>query len=197
MDSGWQVLWTAPQGLCTIGLNLPSLRMEKDMDVILLMATTLDGKIARNDSQFVDWSGSADKAYFVKVTREAGVMIMGSKTYDTIGKPLPGRLNIVMTRDKGRVSDADNLVFTDQSPEEILKELEEGGFKSVVLIGGGVVNSLFADRGLITHMHITIVPRVFGTGLPLFNNELDMELGLLEDRELDLGHRLMIYKVMS
>lgn len=166
------------------------------MDVIMLMAMTVDGKIARNDSQFVDWSGSADKAYFVKVTREAGVVIMGSKTYDTIGKPLPGRLNVVMTRDKSRTSDVDNLVFTDQSPEEILKELEEGGFKTAVLIGGGVVNSLYADRGLITHLHITVVPRIFGTGLNLFNNELDMELGLLEDRELELGHRLMIYKVM-
>ncbi len=167
------------------------------MDVILLMATTVDGKIARNDSQFVDWSGSADKAYFVKVTRQAGVVVMGSKTYDTIGKPLPGRLNVVMTRDKGRKSDDDNLVFTDQGPEEILKELEEGGFSTVVLIGGAIVNSLFADRGLITHLHLTIVPRVFGKGLPLFHNELDMELGLLEDRELELGHRLLIYKVMS
>ena len=166
------------------------------MDVILLMAMTLDGKIARNDSQLVDWSGKADKAYFVKVTREAGVVIMGSKTYDTIGKPLPGRLNIVMTRDKSRVSDVDNLVFTDQAPEEILKEVEEGGFNTAVLIGGAIVNSLFADRGLITHLHITVVPRVFGAGLPLFINELDMELGLLEDRELELGHRLMIYKVM-
>ena len=166
------------------------------MDVILLMAMTVDGKIARNDSQLVDWSGKADKAYFVKVTRAARVVIMGSKTYDTIGKPLPGRLNIVMTRDKSRVSNDANLVFTDQEPEEILKEVEEGGFEAVALIGGAVVNSLFADRGLITHMHITVVPRIFGKGLPLFLNELDMELGLLEDRELELGHRLMIYKVM-
>ncbi len=61
------------------------------MEVILLMAMTLDGKIARTRSELVNWTGKKDKQYFVKVTRNAGVVIMGSKTFDTIGYPLPGR----------------------------------------------------------------------------------------------------------
>ncbi len=50
------------------------------MEVILLMAMTLDGKIARTHSELVDWTGKKDKQYFVTVTRDAGVVIMGSKT---------------------------------------------------------------------------------------------------------------------
>lgn len=165
------------------------------MDVILLMATTVDGMIARDSDQLVDWTGKADKQYFVQVTRAAGAMIMGSKTYDTIGRPLPGRLNIVMTRNKERVSHEENLVFTDQPPAEILKDLEAKGYDRVALIGGALVNSLFARENLITEVHLTLVPKLFGTGLSLFTHELDTTLELREYRELDRGHLLMIYDV--
>ncbi|HCY86576.1 MAG TPA: dihydrofolate reductase [Desulfobacteraceae bacterium] len=166
------------------------------MEVILLMATTLDGMIARDSRQFVDWSGKADKQYFVKITRDAGAMIMGSKTYDTIGRPLPGRLNIVMTRDKSRKSDSDNLIFTDQAPSDILRDLENRGYDKVALIGGAIVNSMFAKANLITDVHLTLVPKIFGKGLSLFTDTLDMELELTEYRELDKGHLLMIYRVV-
>ncbi|MDD9303177.1 MAG: dihydrofolate reductase [Desulfobacter sp.] len=167
------------------------------MDVILLMATTLDGKIARDSNQLVDWTGKADKSYFVEITRATGVMIMGSKTYDTIGRPLPNRLNIVMTRDKTRTSQEDNLVFTDQAPAQILKDLEARGYERVALIGGSLVNTLFATENLITEVHLTMVPRVFGTGLSLFSQEMDMRLLLDQTREIDKGHVLMIYKVIT
>ena len=167
------------------------------MDVIMLMAATVDGKIARDDSELVDWTGKADKQYFVRVTREAGVMIMGSKTFDTIGRALPDRKNIVITRDKTRKSLADNLVFTDQAPVDILAGLEAEGHTQVALIGGAAVNSLFAAENLITHIHLTLVPKVFGAGLSLFNCGMDRELELQEFREIDNGHLLLIYKVIS
>jgi len=166
------------------------------MDVILLMATTLDGMIARDSNQLVDWTGKADKKYFVQVTKEAGAMIMGSKTYDTIKRPLPGRLNIVMTRDKSRVSRDDNLIYTDQSPAQILRDLEQRGYEKVTLIGGAMVNSLFARANFITEVHLTLVPKLFGTGLSLFDCELDLDLDLTETRELDKGHLLMVYQVV-
>ena len=166
------------------------------MDVILLMAATLDGKIARDSDQLVDWTGKADKKYFVEVTKQAGVMIMGSKTYDTIGRPLPNRKNIVMTRDKTRKSQDKNLIFTDQSPGQILKDLEDEGFTRVTLIGGAMVNSLFARENLITQIHLTLVPVLFGTGLSLFTHELSMDLEFMESREIDTGHLLLIYKVV-
>ena len=165
------------------------------MDVILLIATTLDGMMARDSDQLVDWTGKADKKYFVQVTRSAGAMVMGSKTYDTIKRPLPGRLNIVMTRNKTRISQDKNLIFTDQSPSEILKDLQDRGYECVALIGGAVINSLFAREGLITEAHITIVPKLFGKGLSLFDHEIDMDLELKDFREIDKGHLLLIYRV--
>ena len=171
--------------------------MAPSMEVILLMAMTLDGKIARTRSELVNWTGKKDKQYFVKVTRDAGVVIMGSKTFDTIGHPLPGRKNIVMTRDRTRKSDDPSLVFTDQAPARILADLKRQGFDQAALIGGSVINSLFAKENLITQIHLTLVPTVFGQGLTLFNVPLDLSLEFQTCREIDKGHLLLIYKVVT
>ncbi|MBF0204054.1 MAG: dihydrofolate reductase, partial [Desulfamplus sp.] len=74
------------------------------MKVILVMAMTLDGKIARHSMEPVDWTGKADKKKFVEITKKAGAVIMGSTTFDTIGKRLPNRKNIVMTRNASRLT---------------------------------------------------------------------------------------------
>lgn len=165
------------------------------MKVICLMAVTADGMIARDSSHTIDWTGSADKQYFVKVTRESGVMIMGSKTHDMIGRPLPGRKNIVMTRDKTRKSHDADLIFTDQPPQTIVDELKEKGFKSAALIGGAVVNSLFLEAQMIDEIHVTMVPKLFGRGISLFDQSVDIDLELLATQSLEEGHILLKYKV--
>ncbi|CCK78686.1 dihydrofolate reductase family protein [Desulfobacula toluolica] len=165
------------------------------MKVILLMAVTADGMIARNSMQLVDWTGKADKQYFVDVTRKAGAMIMGSKTFDTIGKVLPDRKNIVMTRNKKRTSQNTDLIFTDQTPKQVLKELEAQGLTCATLVGGSVVNTLFLQENLVDEIHLTIVPRFFGKGMSLFNEILDTRLELMEVKKIDEGHVLLIYRV--
>jgi dihydrofolate reductase len=165
------------------------------MDVNLVMAMTLDGKIARNETQMVTWSGAADKRFFVQITREAGVVIMGSRTYDTIGRPLKNRRNIVMTRNQSRISSDPDLIFTDLPPRQILEGLSQEGFTQVALIGGSKVNASFATEGLITRMYLTLVPVIFGRGLSLFDGDLDLSGVLVSTRKLDDGHLLLTYHI--
>ena len=65
------------------------------MTVTLLMALTLDGKIAKDPDHYPDWTGKEDKKLFAEISKKAGVVIMGSKTFDTFGKPLPNRKNVI------------------------------------------------------------------------------------------------------
>ncbi len=167
------------------------------MKVILLMAMTADGMIAKNSMQPVDWTGKEDKQYFVRVTKEAGVMIMGSKTFDTIGRVLPGRKNIVMTRDKKRQSKDPDLIFTDQTPGQILNDLSLQGFTLAALIGGSVANTLFIKENLIDEIHVTIVPRLFGKGLTLFSETLDIQLELVDVQNISITHVLFKYRVIK
>jgi dihydrofolate reductase len=165
------------------------------MKVILLMAVTADGMIARNSMQTIDWTGKGDKKYFIHITRQAGAMIMGSKTFDTIGKVLQGRKNIVLTRDKTRTSQDRDLIFTCQTPDQILNDLQDQGFESVALIGGSIVNALFMKENLVDEIHMTIVPRLFGKGLSLFSESLDTQLALIDIQKIDLDHVLLRYSI--
>ncbi len=159
------------------------------------MATTLDGKIAKDADHFPDWTGKADKKLFMEMTKKAGVLIMGSKTYDTIGRPLPGRKNIILTRNKDRVSDDKNLIFTSKRPAEILENLKKEGFSEVILAGGAQINTLFAKENLIGELAITIAPKVFGKGIGLFLPEIEMELKLKSVEKIDENTIFVRYEI--
>jgi dihydrofolate reductase len=161
------------------------------------MALTVDGKIARHPDQFIDWSGKADKKLFVQMTKKAGVLIMGSRTYDTIGRPLPGRKNIVLTRNKDRQSDNENLIFTDAKPADLVDELKAAGYTEVILTGGSTINTLFARANLIDEIVVTISPKIFGTGIGLFSKDLDLSLVLKSMGKVGDGLVMLNYQVIK
>jgi len=180
------------------------------MKTTLLMALTLDGKIAKDSDHFPDWTGKADKKLFMHLTQEAGVLVMGSKTFDTIGRPLPKRKNVILTRSvenynkkylkkfkqvdvNGKMQE--NLIFTDQSPQKILQDLEDDGFEEVILAGGAQINTLFAKENLIDEVKLTISPLIFGSGISLFTSEIDLKLELQSVELLDENLILVHYKV--
>src|SRR3989339_2055086 len=120
------------------------------MKTILMMALTADGKIAKDENHLADWTSGADKKMFVEETKKSGVIIMGKKTYDTIGRPLPNRLNIVITRTPDISLNIENkLIYTNDTPSKILKKLENKNYKSVILGGGASINGLFLKENLI------------------------------------------------
>jgi len=166
------------------------------MKVILLMALTVDGMIARSSDHFPDWTGREDKRMFKELTLKAGVLIMGSKTYDTIGKPLPGRKNVVMSRNKRRISQQKDLVFTDKHPRELLDDLRQEGFKVAILAGGSQINTVFAREDLIDEIHLTYVPQIFGTGLTLFSDSISMQLELIDFKQLGARQIFARYRVI-
>lgn len=167
------------------------------MKVTLVMALTVDGKIGKNPEHFPDWTGKEDKKMFMEITNRSGAIIMGSKTFDTIGIPLPNRKNIILTRDMTRKSEWENLVYTDQKPKEILDGLKEEGFSHVILAGGSLVNSLFAEENLIDEVIVTISPKIFGYGLSLFSEEISMELELAEIKKIGKNLVYLKYTVLK
>lgn len=171
-------------------------RMNVVMKVTMIMAMTADGMIARDRSHFPDWTCRSDKRMFKKMTQTAGVVIFGSKTYDTIGKALPGRMNVVITRHPERYQPAENLIFTDNTPDQLLSHLSSKGFENAILAGGSVINSLFLKSGCIDEMLITIAPKLFGQGLPIFSESCDLDLELLSAETLDVHSLVLRYRVL-
>jgi len=166
------------------------------MHVSLMVAITVDGKIARSSDHYPDWTGKADKHLYVEITKKAGVMIMGSTTFDIIGRVLPGRKTIVMTRNPDRRSDREDLVYTHSPPEEIIADLASQGYDEAVVVGGAKINQLFAAKGLIDELILTISPHAFGSGLSIFSDTVDLKLALKTFWQID-GNTLCIrYRVI-
>ncbi|MGD8366106.1 MAG: dihydrofolate reductase family protein [Desulfobacterales bacterium] len=167
------------------------------MKVILVMAMTLDGKIGKSPDHFPDWTGSADKRLFAEVSRRAGVVIMGSTTYATLKKPLPGRKIVVMTRRRNRVSKDSSVVFSNRTPGPLLKALEREGYREAVLAGGATINSLFAREGRIDEILVTVSPLIFGAGISLFSGEVDLKVELVDHERIDGGLLCLRYRVRA
>lgn len=174
------------------------------MKVILQMCITADGKIGRTSDHLADWTSKEDKQLFVAVTKRAGVMIMGAKTYSTIGRPLPDRLILVMSYDaESEQSIPGQVEFVKGDPADILASLEARGFKECVIAGGATINGLFLAAGLIDEMILTVEPVVFGSGLPLFGEvggapfAQDTKLHLLSVDRLNETVVSLHYKVIK
>src|SRR3954451_674847 len=139
------------------------------MQVILMAAVTLDGKLARHAGHLTDWTSPEDKRLFWAETRQAGVIIIGHNTYKTLPRPLKGRLHIVLTRHPTRHSAIPGVVeFTDAPPEAIVADLAGRGFTRAVLVGGAQANALFLAADLVDEIWLTVEPVIFGQGVPLF-----------------------------
>lgn len=167
------------------------------MKVTLLMALTADGLIGKDDTHLTDWTAAEDKKLFKSFTQKAGVVIMGSKTFDTLDRPLPGRKVVILTRRKDRVAPWDNVVFTDLSPNNLLKLLEQEGYEHVVVSGGATINALFAQQGVIDELILTYSPTIFGSGVPLFNGEVSMQLDLINVSRMGDNLIYAHYKVIK
>ncbi len=171
------------------------------MEVILIAALTADGFIARETSQVsTAWTSKADRLWFAKTTKEIGVMVMGWNTFQTIGKPLPNRQNIVFSMEpevSARQFQFPNLEFTNKDPKQLLAELEGRGYEQVAICGGSTIYTLFMKAKLVNRMLLTVEPVVFGAGLKLFNQSLhEFRLDLVNSQKLgEEGTILLEYNI--
>ena len=96
------------------------------------------------------WHIPEDLKQFKSITM-GKPMIMGRSTFESIGKALPGRKNIVMTRDK----DIKQKVFLAHTLEEALILCEQA--KEIMVIGGGEIYKLFF--GMVNRLYLTNIEK--------------------------------------
>jgi len=120
--------------------------------IISMIAAMANDRIIGKDNQ-MPWHLPADFAWFKRCTLGKPV-IMGRKTYESIGRPLPGRQNIVISRDPSLNIEG---VKVTTSIEEAIKLA--GDVEEVMIIGGGSVYATClpkADRLYVTYIEADI-----------------------------------------
>jgi dihydrofolate reductase len=165
------------------------------MKTFIIAVLTADGLIAESTDQIsTDWTSKEDKKFFRDKTKEAGVIVLGYNTYKTIGRPLPDRLNIVYASSDVNIEGAE---ITQKEPADLVKDLENRGFKEVAICGGTTIFTMFMEAGLVDKLYITIESVVFGAGMTLFNKKFEKKLELVSMQKLGEQTVLLEYNVIK
>ncbi|MGY3685911.1 type 3 dihydrofolate reductase [Vibrio coralliilyticus] len=120
--------------------------------IISMIAAMAKDRVIGKDNQ-MPWHLPADFAWFKRCTMGKPV-VMGRKTYESIGRPLPGRQNIVISRDANLAIED---VTTVTSIDDAIKAA--GDVEEVMIIGGGAIYKAClpqADKLYVTYIDAQI-----------------------------------------
>ena len=128
--------------------------LETDIPIVLVLAVAENGVIGRNNA--LPWDLPDDLKHFKRTTMGCPVL-MGRKTFDSVGRPLPGRTNIVLTRDATWHSPGVERYAT---LEEAIARADQqaliDGSPALCVVGGAEIYRLclpVADRIVLTLVH--------------------------------------------
>lgn len=127
------------------------------MRIALIWAMATNGVIGRDNK--LPWHLPRDLQYFKRVTSGKPV-IMGRKTHQSIGRPLPDRVNIVVTRDPAFAAEGVTVVRSlDEAFEQAEAETVNTGVDEVIVMGGAEIYAQAlprADRLYVTLVHAEV-----------------------------------------
>ncbi len=112
--------------------------------VTLIVAVADNGVIGRDNT--LPWHLPEDLKHFKRITMGKPI-VMGRKTYESIGKPLPGRHNIVVTRDPNYARDGVTVVRDVDTAIRAASDAPE-----IMIIGGAELFRLFLPRAGRVHL---------------------------------------------
>ena len=123
----------------------------------VMVAAAENGVIGKNNA--LPWHLPEDLRYFKRVTMGKAI-IMGRKTFESIGRPLPGRTNIVITRNTTLQVEGVKLVYSlDEALDLAASIAAHDGAQEAVVIGGAQIYQAAipaADRLYITEVHANV-----------------------------------------
>ncbi|ARS37327.1 dihydrofolate reductase family protein [Pontibacter actiniarum] len=150
--------------------------MQATRKLVLYIAASLDGFIARKNG---DTSWLHDERYAIEgedfgyraFLQGIDTTLMGHSTYQAvlgfeIPFPYPDKTNYVFSRSQH--PETEHVQFVQQGVPEFVQRLKQQPGQDIWLIGGGQVNTLLLNAGLIDEVVLTYIPIVLGSGIPLF-----------------------------
>ncbi len=138
--------------------------------MISIIVAAAENDVIGNHGE-LPWHLSGDLQRFKAVTMGKPI-VMGRKTWESIGRPLPGRQNIVITRQTGFTADGCDVVGSVDAAIAAAGDAEE-----IMVIGGSEIYALFlprADRLYLTRVHAEVEGDAF------FSNDDDSSWSLVD-----------------
>jgi dihydrofolate reductase len=120
---------------------------------MISIIVALDDKQGIGAKNRLLWHLKKDFAHFKTLTLGHPV-IMGRKTYQSIGKPLPGRANIIVTRDSNFSAPGCLIAISLESAIACAKDIDG---QEVFIIGGGQIYQEAMAKNLVDKLYVTKV----------------------------------------
>ena len=118
------------------------------MNIIISHVVALSNNNVIGVDNNLPWNLKTDLNHFKNYTTNK-IIVMGRKTFESIGRPLPNRLNFVVSRTIGEIENAFVFKSTKEAIDAAKKKcLDDGNHNEIVIIGGGY---LFKDTLEITN----------------------------------------------
>lgn len=169
------------------------------MAVILYMAATLNGIIARGNGK-TDFVSKIEWANYKEAVKRTGNIVIGRKTYEVMLKggefAMLNNPRVVVATNTDESHGDKNILFTNRPLKDIIDMLKKEGFTDFLVSGGGELNSAFMKENLIDEIYIDIEPRVIGKGIRLFSEgDFEAKLELIEVKKLSEDEIQLHYRV--
>ena len=148
--------------------------------VILYIAMSLDGYIADKNGG-VDWLTGQDKEAesgdtYSEFINGIDTVVMGRTTYDQVREELSPEIwpyeeltSYVITHKNERSTE--NIKFVREDPCELTERLRRKKDKNIWICGGKSIIQPMVRDNLIDEYHISVIPTILGSGIPLFGKE--------------------------
>jgi dihydrofolate reductase len=168
------------------------------MKVILYMASTLNGLIAKKDDD-TSWISKKEWDSYSATVQAAGCFIVGRRTYNTLTKQpefqeLKNITLVVVSHQDFKILSPNHHIA--HSPKEALEQLKD--FKEVIIAGGGALNASFLAENLVDEIYLDIEPIIFGDGIFLFQGaDFEKKLKLLGQKEISENEIQLHYQVLK
>jgi dihydrofolate reductase len=143
--------------------------------VIYYLAMTVDAKIAGPGGDLgwlLQYEHTGEDYGYKGLVEGLDALIMGASTYEWVldhgeAWAYEGLESIVMTTRSLPQPAGGTVLFTAESPEEVVRSLKAKHQKNIWLVGGGKLAAAFAEADLIEEYDLTLIPIVLGAGIPL------------------------------
>lgn len=121
-----------------------------------IIVARADNRVIGKDNQLI-WHMPHDLKFF-KTTTSGHYVLMGRKSFESLGKPLPNRLNIIITRNQDYSAEGALVVH---SLQEALQLAEDQKQQEVFILGGGEIYKQALEKGLVDRIYLTEIKDSF------------------------------------
>ena len=164
--------------------------------VVLGVGISLDGYIARPDGA-VDFLFMPKDYSMAPFFETIDTEVMGRKTYD-VGLKMGakfGSMPAYVFSNSQSPGERDGVIFTRDSPAQVVGEIRQRKGKNIWLMGGGELAREFLKADLIDELYLGVVPILIGEGLPLFPARFPQRnFALVENKTYSKGMIALKYR---